>query len=132
MSAIFLDLQNHDNPDSGQTVTDGASAKMLLNKNISRDPFTCQFIFSGQTELLIGLSPKLCFAQHSSTSGDPPYLVAYLGSDRSLTGLQEFLIDDTPTEIRRNQCIPLELLLEVAAYFVETGERSPLVLWEDA
>lgn len=132
MSAIFVDLQNKGNPDNGTTVADVTSVKALLKKNTVREPFTCQLIYQDETELLIGLGPKLCFVQHSSTSGDPPYLVAYLDSLRMRTGEEEFLIDDTPTEIRRNQCIPLDVLLDVAAHFVETGGRSSAVLWEDA
>ena len=44
MSAKFLDLQNESNPDNGTIVHDGASAKALLIRNSSREPFTCQFV----------------------------------------------------------------------------------------
>jgi hypothetical protein len=132
MSVKFFDLQNENNPDNGIAVNDGASVKALLTRNSSREPFTCKLVYEDKFQLMIGLGSKLCCAQHSSTSGDSPYLVAYLESERLQTGEVEFLLSKSPTEILRRQCFPLNVLLEVAEYFVETGERSPTVMWEDA
>lgn len=132
MSAKFFDLQDESNPDNGTTVNDGASVKVLLMRNSSRAPFTCEIVYEDNFQLMIGLGPKLCCAQHSSIDGKSPYLVAYLESERMQTGEVEFLLSKSPTEILRRQCFPLNVLLDVAAFFVETGERSPIVLWEDA
>lgn len=132
MSAKFFDLNDKNNPDNGTTVNDGASAQALLMRNSSRQPFTCEFVYEDRFQLMIGLSSTLCSAQHSATNGDSRYLVAYLEADREKTGEVEFMYNQSPTEFARNQCIPLAVLLDVAAYFVETGERSSIVQWEDA
>lgn len=132
MSVKFFDLQDDENPDNGSPVTDGPGVRVLLTRNVRRPPITCKLVHEQQTELLIGLGASLCFVQHSSTDGSSPYLVAYLESERKKTGVAEFLITNSPTEIQLSQCIPLSILLEVAAYYVETGERSPAVLWEEA
>jgi Immunity protein Imm1 len=132
MSAKFFDLQDESNPDNGTTVNDSASVKALLMRNSSREPFTCELVYEDKIRLMIGLGAELCCAQHSLTDGNSPYLVAYLASERMQTGEEEFLISGAPTEVQRSQCIPLNVLLDVAAYFVETGEKSPIVQWEDA
>lgn len=132
MSAKFFDLQDENNPDNGTSVKDGAFVKALLMRNASREPFTCELVYENKMQLIIGLGPQLCCAQHSATDGNSRYLVAYLESERMQTGEVEFMLSKSPTEILRRQCFPLKVLLDVAAYFVETGERSPIVLWEDA
>jgi Immunity protein Imm1 len=132
MSAKFFDLQDESNPDNGTTMNDGASVRTLLVRNSSRDPFTCRLVYEDKIQLMIGLGPELCCAQHSLTNGDSRYLVAYLKSERMQTGEVEFLLSKSPTEILRRQCFPLKVLLDVAAYFVETGKKSPIVQWEDA
>ena len=132
MSVKFFDLQDENNPDNGTNVIDGGSVKALLMRNATREPFTCELVYEDKMQLMIGLGPQLCCAQHSATDGNSPYLVAYLESERMQTGEVEFMLSKSPTEILRRQCFPLKVLLDVAAYFVETGERSPIVLWEDA
>lgn len=132
MSAKFFDLQDTNNPDNGAILKDGSSAKALLMKNSSREPFTCELVYDEKWQLIIGLGPTLCCAEHSATDGGSRYLVAYLESERTQTGEVEFMLSHAPTEILRRRCFPLDVLLDVAAYFVETGERSPNVFWEDA
>ena len=46
-------------------------------------------------------------------------------------GVTEFIIGNEPTEVELRLCIPLSVLLDVAAYFVETVQRSPTVEWEE-
>lgn len=43
----------------------------------------------------------------------------------------EFLIGNEPTEVPRHYCLPMELVKQIANYFVETGERSVNVRWEE-
>jgi hypothetical protein len=42
----------------------------------------------------------------------------------------EFLCGDTPSPIPRRNILPFDKVKEIAAYFIETGERSPTVAWE--
>ena len=99
MNAKFFDLQDENNPDNGTTVNNGESVKALLMRNASRVPFTCELVYEGKMQLMIGLGLELCCAQHSSADGDSRYLVAYLESERGQTGEVEFLLGKAPTEI---------------------------------
>ena len=40
-------------------------------------------------------------------------------------------VGDTPTPIPQRFCLPLETVKQIAAYFIETGERWPGVSWEE-
>lgn len=130
MSAQFFDQNNDSNPYNGTVLIDGAAAKALLKSNVSNKPFFAELISDHQTKLLIGLGPKIACAQFSTSNDDPPYLMASLESERMQSGFAEFLIEGTPSEVPRRLCVPLSVLLDVAAHFVETGERSPIVDWE--
>ena len=46
-------------------------------------------------------------------------------------GFREFLIGDTATPVATRYCMTLDLVQEVAAYFLETGDRNPTVTWEE-
>ncbi len=43
----------------------------------------------------------------------------------------KFLIDNEPTAVPRYYCLPMELVKKIATYFLETGERSNDVRWEE-
>ena len=130
MSAKFYDQNNNKNPRNGTILADGKAAKALLRTAVAETSFV-ELASSSETKLLIGLGPEICSAQFSSLNGEPPYLFAKLQSESKREGVAEFVIGVEPTEILRRLCIPYSALLEVAAYFVETGERSSIVEWEE-
>jgi len=41
-----------------------------------------------------------------------------------------FLISDTLTPVSKRYCISLETVKQAAAFFLETGERVPNLIWE--
>jgi Immunity protein Imm1 len=131
MSAKFFDLHNDSNPDNGAEIVDGLGAKTLLARNAKNPPFAAELISDSHTKLMLGLGPKIGFVQFSTADDEPPYLVAKLDSENMQTGITEFTIGNEPSEIELRLCIPLAVLLEVVAYFVETGQRSSIVAWEE-
>ena len=130
MSATFSDLSDKANPDNGLVLVDGAAAKRLITRNAVRPPFFAELLSDGQTKLLIGLGSKICCAQFTGPDNEPPYLLATIPSEVGKSGYAEFLTSE-PSEVPLRLCVPLSVLLDVAAYFVETGERSPNVNWSE-
>jgi Immunity protein Imm1 len=43
----------------------------------------------------------------------------------------KFLIDNEPTAVSRYYCLPMELVKKITTHFLETGERSNDVRWEE-
>jgi hypothetical protein len=54
-----------------------------------------------------------------------------LGSDPTEDGEQDFLIADTVTPIPRRYCLPMRKVEEIAAVFLDSGERTADVIWEE-
>lgn len=130
MSAKFFDQHNATNPDNGTVVSNGMTAKSLLKRNSANGSIFVELIADNQMKLLIGLGAEICCAQFSTADDDPPYLMATLKTANLREGFTDFLIGKTPSEVPLRLCIPISVLLDVAAYFVETGERSSDVEWE--
>ena len=66
-------------------------------------------------------------------NGDLPYLLT-LASDHNGPADEdyvEFLFGGTLTPIPSRNCIPFELLKQVAVEFLNTGNRSQVVSWEE-
>lgn len=131
MSAKYFDQNNESNPDNGAALTDGPSAKAMLKRQAVNRQVFCELISEERSKLLVGLGPSIGCAQFTNADGEPPYLVAKLDSEDSREGFADFMIGNEPSEVPLRLCLPLHVLLEVAAYFVETGKRSPLVSWEE-
>lgn len=130
MSAKFHDLHDETNPDNGAKLFDASGVRALLTRNAKNPPFVVELISDRQTKLMIGLGPETSSAQFCRADDEPPYLVANLESEKMRSGVTDFIIGNEPTEIELRLCIPFATLLDVAAYFVETGQRSPIVSWE--
>jgi Immunity protein Imm1 len=129
MSAKFFDLHNAKNPDNGTELPDGSAVRALLARNAINPPFVAELISDHATKLMIGLGPEIGSVQFSTADHEPPYLVANCQSEKMRSGVAEFPIGNEPSEIELRWCIPLAVLLDVAAHFVETGQRSPSVAW---
>lgn len=131
MSAKFFDLHNDGNPENGTELTNGLQAKALLARIAINPPFVAELVSDHETKLMIGLGPEIGSVQFCTADDEPPYFMAKLESQNMRSGITEFIIGNEPSEIELRLCIPLSVLLEVAAYFVETGQRSSIVSWEE-
>src|SRR5215467_16118949 len=133
MKVEFFDHQDRANPLNGAEVAAEAELSSLIEGLRSRPRFLCELIGENGFKLLVGVGHDVGCIQHSSCDGCPPYLMAISGSDPVFNpdDYMEFLTGNTPTEIPRYYCLPMELLKQTANYFVETGERSADVRWEE-
>ncbi|MCC8960153.1 hypothetical protein H8B02_44155 [Bradyrhizobium sp. Pear77] len=131
MRAQFFDRQDATNP-LNETVVDGSPAlRRIVNDTRQRQPFLSELVGTNGRKLLLGLGSGDGCVQFSSTDGAPPYLMAVATIEHEGGGTQEFLMGDTSTPMPRRYCLPMEKVVEIAVAFLETGERSSSVEWEE-
>jgi len=131
MNAVFNDMQDHSSPIDGATIHDRWELLAVLDRLQDREPFGSELVGDNGYKLTLGIGGKIGFVQHSPSDGDTPYLLAVTPEKQCQQEYVEFLIGDTPTPIPRRFCIPFEMVKKIAAHFIETGERSPTVSWEE-
>jgi hypothetical protein len=131
MKITFFDRQKESNPHNEGVVNTTNELLDILEGLQGRDPFFCELVGENGFNLLLGVGGEVSCAQYSASDGSTPYVVAKLGSNAETDGDAEFLINDTITPILHRYCIPFEIATKVAADFLETGQPSPLVSWEE-
>jgi hypothetical protein len=131
MMVEFFDQQDATNPLNGATLTTEVELSTLVEGLRSRPPFFCEFVGENGFKLLVGVGRDVGCVEHSSCDGDPPYLMATTNSVFNLNDCVRFLTGNEPTPVPRYYCLPMELVKQIANYFVETGERSVNVRWEE-
>jgi hypothetical protein len=129
MKAVFNDLQDYSSELDGATVHNRSELFRILDGARDRNPFGCELLGENDYKLTLGIGKHVGFVQHGRSDGDTPYLVAVSPSEYEVDA--EFLVGDTPSPIPRRFCLPFEIVKEIAAYFIESGERSPAVAWEE-
>lgn len=81
--------------------------------------------------LVISIDGELAFAEYSSQDSEPPYLIA-VSPTVVVEGFHMFLVTNEGTEICGRHCLAFPVFEEVVRHFIETGERTAIVEWEDA
>jgi hypothetical protein len=130
MMLTFFDLQDESNPQNGAAVREQGDLLRLLDRLRNRDPFFVEFVGENGYKLTIGIGNMGC-VQYSREDGDPPYLMAVDPATERSSIEREFLAGNTPSPVPDHYLLPFERVKEIAAYFQQTGERSPTVSWED-
>jgi hypothetical protein len=130
MLAVFCDTRDKPNPLNGTQIRNGEEWSRLFDKLEKAEAFVCEFEGENGYKLGVGLAPKLGCAQYSRTDGEPPYMVAVATEITSEDGCIDFMYGNELTEVPNRECLPLETIKEIVAYFIETGLRSPNVAWE--
>ena len=131
MKITFFDRENNSNPLNGTTISDVGKLESVLESLRSREPFVCALQGENGYELTIGIAATSGSVQHCPSNGDPPYLMA-LGENEIATDEHvEFLMGGTPSEISTRYIISFEVLKQIAAEFLATGNRSNIVSWEE-
>lgn len=132
MIVTFADLQDEDNPGSGVSIDSPMSIRQLLEKRISlRHPVVCQLSHADGSNLVVGVSPTLGFAQYTASDAMPPYLMAVNESGPERRQAMDFAVGDTRTPIDGKFLIPMEVVIQVAEDYVVAGQRSDAVSWID-
>jgi hypothetical protein len=103
----------------------------LLDTFPERLPFFCEFTASNGSKLLVGIRGQLGCIQYSSIDNSPPYLVA-VETDRQVTDeVVDFLMANADTPVIARYCVQFAKVRDIILNFFETGQRSPVVPWED-
>lgn len=131
MKAVFNDMQDHSSALDGAAVRDRRELFALLDGVRGREPFGCELVGENGYKLTLGIGKEIGFVQHSPSDGDTPYLLALAPEKHCDQEYVEFLVGDTPTPVPGRFCLPFEAVRDIAAFFVETGKRSPTVSWEE-
>jgi hypothetical protein len=106
--------------------------RLLGELRRSRPPFMCELIGDNGFTLTVGLAGDIGCVQHGPSDGTPPYLMA-VGSNpvEPNAGEVEFVVGGTATPIDRRYSVPFKTVEQITANFIETGQRSPIVSWEE-
>ena len=132
MKITLHDFQEGSNdPFDGVEVEDSEKLRDVLDQLQRREPFILELEGDNGYRLTIGIGGPVSCIQHSSSDGQPPYMIAMSKDEGQRPELADhvFLCGGQATEIRGSQCVPFSVLQSVAAYFLQTGDRSAEVDW---
>jgi hypothetical protein len=131
MKAVFNDMQDYSSSLDGAVVHDRQELFAVLDSARAREPFVCELEGDNGYKLMLGIGQEVGCVQYSPSNGDVPYLMALAPGDHGDDEYVEFLCGNTPSPIPLRNILPFEMVKEIAAHFVETGERWPGVAWEE-
>jgi hypothetical protein len=130
MTAVFQDLEDNRNVKNGTCITDERDLNALLQSLRHRAPFSFWLTGDAGFTLTIGWSSSMGFVQYARSDGRPPYWVAIADRDVDPEEHVNFLCGGTQTPISKRFCMPVERVMEIVRHFLQNGERSPDVEWE--
>jgi hypothetical protein len=131
MRIQYFNHQDELDPMHGTVITATAQLAKLLDDAKRQPPFIAKLKGDNGFEILTGIGEKFCCAQYSSSDGNPPYLMAMSAQPPLKRGCVDFLTADTPTPFPARYIIHFDELKAILFHFLQTGERSNLVSWED-
>jgi hypothetical protein len=149
MKAEFIDMAK--GRPSHKTVTTWNQMSSLLEESRSREPFLFELVGDQGHTLTVGLAKQVGSVQFAPTNGDSPYLEAvspgspplnekearnpYAAAIRAdeLAGVVpiEFVCAGSATPIPSRYIVPYELVRKIVMDFLQTGQPSPEVFWEE-
>jgi len=114
----------------GAEIADTSKLAELLEARRKQPPFLGRLSGENGFQLGIGIGRDVGCVQHSRSDGMPPYLMAISPNPPMKRGGIEFLTANTPTPVAARWIVRFDELMQIAAYFLETGERTNTVAWE--
>jgi Immunity protein Imm1 len=131
MKTHFFDLLDNANPLNGNSIENLAELQNLLESVRDRLPFIAELIGDNGFKLTFVLGTTEGCVQFCSVELEPPYLMAVNPNLRDSEGEVEFLMGGALTPVSKRYCLHYDAFVEIAAEFVQTGERKRDVLWEE-
>jgi hypothetical protein len=131
MKVEFFDRQDRTNPLNGTELVTDVELSNLIEGLRSRPPFFCELMGENGFALLVGIGHDVGCVQHSAWDGDSPYLMATNNSVFNISDCICFLAGGTLTPVPRYYCLSMELVKQIANYFIKTGDRYADVRWEE-
>ena len=131
MNVRFFDRGDDTNPLNGSTIRNNDRLLEIVRGIHSRGPSFCELLGQNGYKLDIGIGPSCGCVQYGLANGDPPYLMAVGQNPMSTNHYEGFLYQNTATEVPARYCMPVETVLEIVGAFLDTGQRSSIVAWEE-
>jgi hypothetical protein len=136
MTVTFFDRQDESNPNNAKQIDNSDQLLKLLTSLRNRAPFFVELLGENGYALLVGIGPVTGRIQYSPGNGTLPYLMAVGDSAIQNPSTKdqdyvEFLTSDAPTPVSKRYCLPFDVVQQGAAYFLETGNRIPTLMWEE-
>jgi hypothetical protein len=132
MRLTLHDFQHgSDDPFDGALIHESDTLLDIFEQLQRRAPFILELEGENGYRLTVGIGGPVGCIQHSSKSGEPPYLIAVAKNSKRSADEEEyvFLCGGQDTAVRGNRCVPFATLQRVACHFLETGLRSTEVDW---
>jgi hypothetical protein len=123
-------MQDYSNPLNGKMLESSMEVREIVQAMQHRHPFIAELIGENGRILTLGLGSGKGCVQFSSSDGLPPYLVA-VGDHPEAEGDQDFLCGSTPSPVAQRHCLPMQRVIEIAAVFLDSGERDQTIEWEE-
>ena len=132
MKAIFVDLEEDDNPMNGNVVATSTDVQNMFQLLRGRRPFMFQLQLEDGRTLDIGIAGDVGCIQHSPSDGMPPYRMATTSSNSQIgQGDTEFSVGGTATPIDNRYCLPSQAIERIVQYILD-GRGSPDgIAWDD-
>ena len=149
MRVALQDLEETGNPLNDTQINEATALVEILDRLRFRKPFGLELICENGFILSICLAEKYGALEYKLRNGDPPYMQAVAPGSRPMpneanpyaaavkadndsgTEPPEFLVGGTATPVPTRYILPYEMVKEIAAYFLETGQRKPDTFWEE-
>lgn len=136
LQQMFLTVRNLQDPGDPYhdiAVKDANKLSLILDEFQRREPFIAELRSENGFNLIVGIGGPVGCAQYANSDGLPPYLVAVLRDAESQLSKEvtTFLCGGQETEISNRHSVPFEVLKRIVTHFLETGDRSAEVDWEE-
>jgi hypothetical protein len=131
MIVRYVNNQDRLDPMNGTAMADRHALSALLDDRRNAPPFVATFRGDHGFELICGIGRDRCCVEHMASSGNVPYLMALSRDPPTRTDDPKFLYGGTLTPIPARYALSFGQFKQIAQYFLETGERSNSVLWEE-
>jgi len=127
---MIVETWDHEGRSTIMKISDQKELEEFFHTFPDREPFYCEFVKSDY-KLSVCVRRDLGSVQHSPANGDPPYMVAITTAPHDPNDEVEFFIGSELTLLSARHAVPLDTAKEIIRYFLETGQRSPVVPWEN-
>lgn len=127
MKLHFIDYATE--PQSERDFVDAESLGDFMDQQ-RKDSMMCQLISDNGYQLQIGIDGEIGCAQFLSVDSLPPYYLA-VTPIQVIEGTHHFDLGGSTTEMLSDNCLPFDLLKKVVLEFLQTGQKSELVKWEE-
>ena len=131
METRLFDRKSKSTALDGKILRDSAAAEELFRSLDKSVPRFCELVAENGYTLWIGISADIACVQYSRTDGEIPYLMAVRPPNLEAVPSREFMSGGTATPVSGRFCVPLELGIQIASEFIETGRTGALVSWEE-